>query len=420
MPLSSKGARILENMEREYGSRAKAERVFYAMKNAGKLTGVDSADGIEGDVAARARALGALTAAGTMYLTPDNHALFIRRSGAGNYAGYWALPGGGLEGEETPDEAAQRESREEIGLCPEGERYLIDRRPFWAGRQDDTLDDAGIPGEFFTFAHYVPEPFVPTLNLEHDLWTWAPISRPPEPLHPGVAKTIGIAMMSDLELARAMRDGYAISPQRIGNTTLFAMRVTGTGLAYRAGRDEYAWRDPAEYLNPDFLERCQGLPVILDHPDGAMLNSEEYVSRNVGSVMLPYIEGDEVWAIVRIQVAEAARAIEEGNFSTSPCVFFDPSQPVGEVKPIGDGNTVLIEGKPWILDHLAITTTSPGVWDKGQGLEGIKVGEPAREPDPVPAVAAPIFDAAIAARIDAMHINARIGLLATRARGRAA
>lgn len=41
MPLTSKGEEIKQHMEQEYGSE-KGEQVFYASRNAGKITGVDS------------------------------------------------------------------------------------------------------------------------------------------------------------------------------------------------------------------------------------------------------------------------------------------------------------------------------------------------------------------------------------------
>lgn len=41
MPLTQKGNEILNNMEKEYGAK-KGEQVFYASKNAGKISGVDS------------------------------------------------------------------------------------------------------------------------------------------------------------------------------------------------------------------------------------------------------------------------------------------------------------------------------------------------------------------------------------------
>ena len=41
MPLTAKGQKILASMEKTYGSEAK--EVFYASRNAGTITGVDSA-----------------------------------------------------------------------------------------------------------------------------------------------------------------------------------------------------------------------------------------------------------------------------------------------------------------------------------------------------------------------------------------
>ncbi|HVH52917.1 MAG TPA: hypothetical protein VNA32_02150 [Actinomycetota bacterium] len=40
MPLTPKGRKIMASMKKTYGS-AKAKRVFYASKNAGKIRGVD-------------------------------------------------------------------------------------------------------------------------------------------------------------------------------------------------------------------------------------------------------------------------------------------------------------------------------------------------------------------------------------------
>ena len=41
MPLTAKGREILSAMKKQYGAE-KGEQVFYASKNAGKITGVDS------------------------------------------------------------------------------------------------------------------------------------------------------------------------------------------------------------------------------------------------------------------------------------------------------------------------------------------------------------------------------------------
>lgn len=42
MPLTSKGSKILRNMEREYGAK-KGKRVFYASINAGRVKGAEGA-----------------------------------------------------------------------------------------------------------------------------------------------------------------------------------------------------------------------------------------------------------------------------------------------------------------------------------------------------------------------------------------
>lgn len=42
MPLTKKGTKIMNNMKAEYGAK-KAKQVFYASRNAGKISGVDKA-----------------------------------------------------------------------------------------------------------------------------------------------------------------------------------------------------------------------------------------------------------------------------------------------------------------------------------------------------------------------------------------
>jgi hypothetical protein len=43
VPLTGKGQEILSSMEKQYGSKEKAEEVLYASKNAGTITGIDAA-----------------------------------------------------------------------------------------------------------------------------------------------------------------------------------------------------------------------------------------------------------------------------------------------------------------------------------------------------------------------------------------
>ena len=50
-----------------------------------------------------------IKAAGIMFMTDAGETLLLKRSDAGDMPGYWDFPGGKLEGEETPEEAAVRE-----------------------------------------------------------------------------------------------------------------------------------------------------------------------------------------------------------------------------------------------------------------------------------------------------------------------
>lgn len=180
--------------------------------------------------------------------------------------------------------------------------------------------------------------------------------------------------LTELEVAERIRDGTVPSPVKFSNMWLVNLRITGTGLAYRAGLKEHVWRDPKLYLNEEFLRRCNGLPVIANHPDDAVLTEEDFKSRIVGSVMLPYIRGDEVWAVCRVYLQSIVEEITEGDVSTSPSVVFNSTSGNVEVQE-GDTN-FLIEGVPFLVDHIALVTKdhgSLGVWDKDRIPVGVEV-----------------------------------------------
>lgn len=297
-----------------------------------------------------------LKAAGIMLIAPGGEILLTRRKdGAG-----WAFPGGGIEDGETAEATARRETHEETGLAFDG-----DLGP-WTRRIKDGVD-------FTTFRGAVDATFDPELNDEHDAFTWLK----PEAalvdltLHPGARIALQRLGMDELAIARAVRDGELTSPQRyMGSLLLVAIRITGTGAAYRpsVGEGEYVWRDPSIYLSPDFLERCQGLPVIWRHPKTNVLNSKEFSDRVVGAVMLVYIRDQEVWCIARVYDDEASDYIEQHELSTSPAVLC-----TGKKYSIGEGKEFLIEGKPQLLDHIAILAPlEAGVWDKGGPLSGVE------------------------------------------------
>lgn len=180
--------------------------------------------------------------------------------------------------------------------------------------------------------------------------------------------------LTEFEAAQHIRDGTLESPVQFSNMWLVNLRITGTGASYRYGLKEFVWRDPNLYLNNEFLQRCNGLPVLYDHADEAPMSEEQFKKRIVGSVMLPYIRGDEVWAIVRIYVKEIVEKIVKEEASTSPAVIFGGESGCTE-RAEGDSN-FLIEGVPFLIDHIAVVTKdhgSLGVWDKDGVPEGIEV-----------------------------------------------
>ena len=194
-------------------------------------------------------------------------------------------------------------------------------------------------------------------------------------LHPGVVTAIQRLRADELGVARLMASGAIVSPQRYENITLFAIRITGTGVAYRRGLEEFVWRNPDIYLTDEFCQRCAGLPVIFEHPGRNSLDTKEFVGRIVGTVFLAYIQGSDVWAIARIYDDSAAALMSENQLSTSPAVVFRDIT-VNTKLTLEDGQILLIEGKPSLLDHVAVCPR--GVWDKGgepSGVSTAAIGE---------------------------------------------
>lgn len=290
--------------------------------------------------------------------------LLAKRSGHGDLEGYWAFPGGHIEPGETAEAAAIRECREEMGFEPSGPLELVHQ-----------TDKHG--ADFSTHMAIHSDQAEPTLNDEHTEARWVTLDEAAKmQLHPGVADVLGIGsarqdadVTTELDVAMAIRDGKMQSPQRFMNIALFDLRISGTGVSYRLKHKEFVFRNPDLYLNDEFLARCNGLPVIVEHPKQNTLNSKEFQDRIVGTILLPYIKGNEVWGIAKIYDDAAAQMMDEEKLSTSPSVVFaDPQQ--NETKQLEDGEHLLIEGKPQLLDHLAIVPR--GVWDKGGEPSGVK------------------------------------------------
>ena len=179
-------------------------------------------------------------------------------------------------------------------------------------------------------------------------------------LHPGVRVAIQRIGMNELDIARAMAAGDLISPQKYQNVYLWALRIAGVGLAYRTAHEELVWRDPSLYLNDDFVARCNGLTVTWLHPETDTLTSAEFAKRAIGSIMLPYIKGDEIWGIAKCYDAAANHEMETKQLSTSPAVILRDAD--NTKLKTEDGTPLLIEGAAMLLDAIAVVEN--GVWDR--------------------------------------------------------
>ncbi len=290
--------------------------------------------------------------AGILFRAPGPVFLLVKRSDTGQ----WEQPGGHREGEETKEQAAVRECVEEIGSCPEGSRFPARLCETGEIRYLCFLQDT--------------QPFTPTLNSEHTEFVWANPSNLPEPVHPEVARTISLLVGNELDIAKRMASGDLLSPQRYENIWLFDLRITGTGTSYRDTIDEHVYRPPGNFLTQEFVDRCNGLPLIFEHPDKKLIDTQEYRDRAIGTILYPYIDDDEVRGIAKVFDEDGAALMISTHASTSPTVLFRDAGSTQAIE-FQDGRTILIEGKPSYLDHLAICKA--GVWDKGGAPQGINL-----------------------------------------------
>ncbi len=152
-----------------------------------------------------------LRAAGLLIVTPDGDALFLRYTSDHDHGGEWGIPAGGLEGDETPDVAVIRETREETGWIPQGKIKQVD------DSEHDGVD-------FTTYATVSQNQFIPELSDEHDSWCWAPLDDPPEPLHPGLRGTL-ITLLDRIDAAQDSEFKESEHPREHGK---FASSEGGT------------------------------------------------------------------------------------------------------------------------------------------------------------------------------------------------
>ncbi|HAL6008876.1 TPA: NUDIX domain-containing protein [Escherichia coli] len=264
--------------------------------------------------------------------------------------GTWCQPGGKVEPGELAIDAARREVLEEVGY-----------------QYDGPLTPHSVYGDYLTFRAEVPEKFEAKLNDESLTAGWFHIEDLPTPLHQPFAEMLAQQALNETEVAALIADGTLSSPQYFINMWMFAIRVTGTGVTWRSADQQMTFRNPDDYLTPEFLQRVAGLPLIWLHPEKNTLDSDEFAKRVIGTLTNSWVaDNGEVWAIARVYDAEAAEIMATRQLSTSPTVkFVEVPKSI-----IVDGQPLLVEPSPELLDHVAIC--EQGVWDKLLAPTGVK------------------------------------------------
>jgi len=80
--------------------------------------------------------------AGAIIFSNDNHVLIGKNSKGGVYDNLWVIPGGGIDGGETKEDAVKREVLEEVGIDING--TSINQLPeVQTGTTEKTLRDTG-------------------------------------------------------------------------------------------------------------------------------------------------------------------------------------------------------------------------------------------------------------------------------------
>lgn len=195
------------------------------------------------------------SAAGICYRAGDSVLLLLRSPSANDFPLTWCFPGGSIDDGETPEQAAIRESTEEIGYTPETALRMVD----W------------LIG-FTTYAVDVDAPFVPTLNAEHLGYVWVPLSSLPGPMHPGCELTLQrapLAAPAILAMDERTVDGngwFEVKANPISKVGIFPYSGKQLGLdGDNANKIFQVLRPPEELGNPECVASFKLVPWIDEH-----------------------------------------------------------------------------------------------------------------------------------------------------------
>jgi hypothetical protein len=180
---------------------------------------------------------------------------------------------------------------------------------------------------------------------------------------------------TERDVILALADGSLPSPTTFMGSEFFTIRISGTGCRYRSAHGEFVWRDPELWLRPAMQQRCVGLPVVVGHPADGTLDTKEFLQRVIGIVVHTFIPGgelDSLWGVMRVLDRSAAAELINGDYDSSPAVVLNGDE---NVVPDLDGERLLVEGEPKLIDHVAICRK--GVWTAPGDVPGVEITQAA-------------------------------------------
>lgn len=169
------------------------------------------------------------------------------------------------------------------------------------------------------------------------------------------------------EIIDGLIEGKLKSPQVDGESFYILLRITGTGITERYktndkgepivkdGKPEVYKinRLEDEFLSDNFLNACNGIPVLIEHPksNNQLIDGENFKKHIVGTIIKAFVKGSEVWGVARILDPTVLNKIVDNLKSTSPAVTSR-----NEV-----GNNDIVNEHFDRIDHLALVVD--GYWD---------------------------------------------------------
>lgn len=245
-----------------------------------------------------------IRAAGILYRVGNKVLLLKRSAESRDYPGHWGLPGGHIEQGEVPEQAARRESLEEIGYTAQGD-----------------IKPVGVHDGFLTFSHQCDH-FAPVLDGEHTGYAWAGVDDLPTPTHPGVLALLADSSAMDESARRFNEYGWmTVEGNPISKVGVFPYLGKQIG-APEPDRIYMVYRPAEELNNPETIESFKLTPFINEHPEKLLGNVGNLVatdSKRVEGVIgeKVYFEYPYLKANLRVYSAQTLGSIDAGKEEVS-------------------------------------------------------------------------------------------------------